>query len=146
MDLSDFKVPKTDAASSCKKKSYNDSDNNSNSDQESAFEEYHSASENSRALKVKNTRKRARFHLIFPKSIIRKGIKTRTQLLAYANQQKLQGKSDRAEFIVNQGPRVVAQVLTTAWEMNMMQINWIILKYWKKHHKENVHLAVMDSG
>ena len=33
--------------------------------------------------------------------IVRKGIKTRTELLAYANKQKLEGKSDVAEFIVN---------------------------------------------
>ena len=53
--------------------------------------------------------------------IIRKGIKTRSELLAYANQQKSQGKYDIAEFIVNRCPRVVAEVLTTAWEMNTAQ-------------------------
>ena len=49
--------------------------------------------------------------------IVTKEIKTRTQLLAYANNQKCQGKNDIAEFIVNRGPRVVSQVLTTAWEI-----------------------------
>jgi len=53
--------------------------------------------------------------------IITKSIKTRTELLAYANKQKLQGKSDIAEFIVNRGPRVVSEVLTTAWEMTSAQ-------------------------
>ncbi|KAK2549578.1 hypothetical protein P5673_029967 [Acropora cervicornis] len=38
-----------------------------------------------------------------------KGVKSRTELLAYANEQKLTGKSDIAEFIVNQGPRVVSE-------------------------------------
>ena len=59
------------------------------------------------------------FHL--SQIIIRKGIKTRTELLAYANQQKLQGKYDMEEFIVNWGPRVIAEVLTTAWKTNTAQ-------------------------
>ena len=29
----------------------------------------------------------------------------------------MEGKTDLAEFIVNRGPRVVAEVLATAWEM-----------------------------
>ena len=33
--------------------------------------------------------------------IVRKGMKSRTELLAYANEQKLTGKSDISEFIVN---------------------------------------------
>ena len=41
-------------------------------------------------------------------------MKSRTELLAYANEQKLTGKSDIAEFIVIRGPRVVSEVLATA--------------------------------
>ena len=109
--LPDFKAPKTDTALGYKKKSCNDSDNDSNSGPESAFEECNSAPEDSRAFKGKKRRKRmSSFDL-----------KTRTELLAYANQQKLQGKYDMAEFIVNQGPHVAGEVLTTAWEMNMVQ-------------------------
>ena len=50
-----------------------------------------------------------------------KGMKSRTELLAYANKQKAEGKFDIAEFIVNRGPRVVAEVLSTAWEMRSTQ-------------------------
>ena len=53
--------------------------------------------------------------------IVRKGIKSRTELLAYANEQKLTGKSDIAEFIINHGPRVVSEVLATVWEITNAQ-------------------------
>ena len=119
-DLSDLKAPKTDTASSSRKKSSSESDNDSNSDPESASEDCQIASDDSRAFKGKKRKKRmSSFDL--SEIIIRKGIKTRTELLAYANQQKSQGKYDIAEFIVNRGPRVVAEVLTTAWEMNTAQ-------------------------
>lgn len=49
--------------------------------------------------------------------IIENNIKTRTELLALAQEQKEEGKFDLAEFIVNRGARVVAQVLDTAWEL-----------------------------
>ncbi|XP_072021057.1 uncharacterized protein [Amphiura filiformis] len=44
-------------------------------------------------------------------------LKNRLQLLAFANAQKFNGKTDLAEFILNRGKKVVDEVLTTAWEM-----------------------------
>ena len=49
--------------------------------------------------------------------IVEDGITTRTELLAFADQQKEEGKTDIAEFVVNRGARVVAEVIGTAWEM-----------------------------
>lgn len=49
--------------------------------------------------------------------IVAKKIKSRTELLALAREQKNEGKTDIAEFIVNRGTKVVAEVLETAWEM-----------------------------
>ena len=46
-----------------------------------------------------------------------KGLKTRTDVLYLAHMQKNEGKTDMAEFIVNQGSKVVNEVLRTAWEM-----------------------------
>lgn len=46
-----------------------------------------------------------------------KGIKTRTELLALADEQKQEGKTDLAEFILNRGPKAVAEALSTGWEM-----------------------------
>ena len=46
-----------------------------------------------------------------------KGIKTRTELLALANGQKQEGKTDLAEFISNRGPKAVAEAISTGWEM-----------------------------
>ena len=40
-----------------------------------------------------------------------RGIKTRLALLALANQQKAEGKTDLAEFIVNRGKRVVSDAI-----------------------------------
>ncbi len=49
--------------------------------------------------------------------IVSKGIKSRTDLLALAHEQKTEGKSDLAEFIVNRGNKVVDEIINTAWEM-----------------------------
>ncbi|KAK3722844.1 hypothetical protein QZH41_007801 [Actinostola sp. cb2023] len=49
--------------------------------------------------------------------IVQKGIKTRLQLLVLADEQKKEGKTDVAEFIVNRGSKIVSEVLNTAWEM-----------------------------
>ena len=46
-----------------------------------------------------------------------KNIKTRIDLLALAHEQKMAGKTDLAEFVVNRGAKIVNDVLTTAWEM-----------------------------
>ena len=42
---------------------------------------------------------------------------SRTELLDLAREQKQEGKIDLAEFIVNRGAKVVAEVLETTWEM-----------------------------
>ena len=49
--------------------------------------------------------------------IVEKNIKSRTELLSLARKQKMEGKTDIAEFIVNRGAKVVAEVLETAWEL-----------------------------
>ena len=53
--------------------------------------------------------------------IVGKGIKTRTELLALANEEKMEVKTDIAVFMVNWGPNVVAEVSNTAWELNTAQ-------------------------
>jgi len=50
-------------------------------------------------------------------TIVEKHIKTRTELLALAQLQKEEGKSDIAEFIVNRGSKVGSEVMKTAWEL-----------------------------
>ena len=39
------------------------------------------------------------------------------ELLALANVQKAEGKTDLAEFVFNRGNRVVEEVIATSWEM-----------------------------
>ena len=49
--------------------------------------------------------------------IVEKNIRSREELLIFAKEQKDEGKKDIAEFIVNRGSKVVADVIDTAWEM-----------------------------
>ena len=55
--------------------------------------------------------------------ILAKNIKSRTELLALAREQKVEGKTDIAEFIVNRGAKVVADVLATTWELENSKDN-----------------------
>ena len=49
--------------------------------------------------------------------VIDKGIKTRTELLALANAQKKEGKTDLAEFITNRGYKAVDEAITIGWDI-----------------------------
>ena len=53
--------------------------------------------------------------------ILSKALRDRTELLAFSNQQREEGKTDLAEFIVNRGKKVVNEVIDTAWEMESAQ-------------------------
>ena len=72
-------------------------------------------------LKPKTTKNKHLTSVQLSEIIVEKGIKTRTELLALANEQKMEGKTDITEFVVNQGPKVVTEVLNTAWELNTAQ-------------------------
>ena len=69
--------------------------------------------------KKKITKKR----LTSSEIIVAKKIKSRTELLALARNQKKEGKTDIAEFIVNRGSKVVAEILDTAWEMETSNVD-----------------------
>ena len=70
--------------------------------------------------------------------VLAKNIKSRTELLALARQQKLQGKSDIAEFIVNRGTKVISEVLDTTWEMQNLTAD---LERAKKSRAQLLHEA-----
>ena len=53
--------------------------------------------------------------------IVAKKIKSYTKLLAFAREQKLEGKTDVAEFVLNRGSKVIAEFLQTAWDMENSQ-------------------------
>ena len=122
-DLSDCKGPKTETALLCRKKYIEDSDD----DEEEFSEEFYEspsddASETCHESDSKGKKRKKQLSSFeLSEIIVTKGIKTRTQLLAYANKQKCEGKNNIAEFIVNRGPRVVSEVLITAWEMRNVQ-------------------------
>ena len=48
---------------------------------------------------------------------VSKCIKTRSDLLALAHEQKLEGRTDLAEFVINRSDKIVNTTITTAWEM-----------------------------
>jgi len=54
--------------------------------------------------------------------VVKKGIKTRLELLAFASQQKKAGKDDLAQFIANRGPKVVAEALQVGWDMEEAEV------------------------
>ena len=60
--------------------------------------------------------------------VVEKGIKSVTELQALAKKQKIEGKTDLAEFIVNRAPRVVSDIVKTAWDMEK-----------RRCHTSNVH-------
>ena len=45
------------------------------------------------------------------------GIKTLTELQALAFKQKETGKTDLAEFLITRSPKVVADILNSAWDI-----------------------------
>lgn len=49
--------------------------------------------------------------------ILAQNIKCRIDLLALAHQQKSEGKTDLAEFIVNRGNKAVNELIATSWDM-----------------------------
>ena len=63
-------------------------------------------------------RKRERLsNFEFAEIVLAKSIKTRVELLAFANAQRKEGKTDLCEFIFNKSPKAIAELMTTAWEM-----------------------------
>ena len=48
---------------------------------------------------------------------VSKKIRTRLELLAFANEQKRDGKNDLGQFIANRGSKAVEEALTVGWEL-----------------------------
>ena len=49
--------------------------------------------------------------------ILSNELRDRTELLAYANMQRQEGKTDLAEFVMNRGTKVVNELISNTWEM-----------------------------
>ena len=69
--------------------------------------------ENPRRANKTNKRRRSQ-HL---SKIVDKNIQNRTELLALAREQKSEGKTELAEFVMNRGNRVVEEVISKPWDM-----------------------------
>ena len=75
-----------------------------------------SSQENDQCSKPKKSRKRLTVYDV-SQIAVEKGIKTRLQLLALANKQKMEGKCDLAQFIANRGSKAVDEALSVGWEL-----------------------------
>ena len=74
-------------------------------------------SEPDRNERNRNPRKRRLSAFDVSEIVVEKRIKSVTELQALASEQKSEGKIDLAEFIVNRAPRVVSDIVKTAWDM-----------------------------
>ena len=119
-DLWNSKAPKTSTACSEREKSCVSCE--SNDEQTESDDDLHEDSSEADEKERKSKKCKNRLTPFkLSEIIVEKGIQTRTALLAFTNKQKLEGKCDIAEFIMNRGPRVVAEVLNTAREMTNAQ-------------------------
>lgn len=77
------------------------------------------ASSSRRTARRERGTKRKRQLSVFEVSeiVVAKGFKTRLELLAFAQEQKQEGKTDLAQFIVNRGAKVLDEAIRVAWEM-----------------------------
>ena len=84
----------------------------------SASEVVHDAPDASQSEGPRKRRRKSRLSAFEVGEIaLANDIKSRLQLLAFANKQKLEGKTDLAEFIFNRSKKSVDEALSTAWEM-----------------------------
>ena len=78
------------------------------------------ASETTNVDNAKEHRPRKRQRLSaykVPEIIVKKNIKDRAELMAFANSQRQEEKTDLAEFVLNRGTKIVNEVISNAWEM-----------------------------
>ena len=70
---------------------------------------------------------------------VSKGINTYTELLAHAQRQKREGKTDLIEFIVNRGRKMVEEAIRTGWDMQKSEET---LRRERMSHMEILHEAL----
>lgn len=80
------------------------------------------ASDSDEDRPARTPRKRKRMSAFeFSEIITKENIKTLIEVQALAAEQKTEGKTDLAEFLVNRTPRAVADILQTTWEIENAQ-------------------------
>ena len=50
--------------------------------------------------------------------LVKKGIKSRLELLALANEQKAEGKTDLVQYVLNNNEKKVNEIISTTWELH----------------------------
>ena len=72
--------------------------------------------------------------------ILSNNLKDRTELMAHANMQKNEGKTDLAEFVINRGNKVINELIKNAWEMDEAQ------KTLRRREKSRIDLLHETAG
>ena len=72
--------------------------------------------------KSNNPRKRRLSTFEVSEIVVEKQIRSVMELHALARKQKSQGKTDLAEFILNRVPRVISDIVKTAWDMENAEV------------------------
>ena len=119
-DLSNSSLPQTSAASVAKRVRKRQRQEVEDIDSSEGEEENVEAGENNapqRRSKLQKKRKKRLTAFEVSEIIVEKEVKTLTELQALAYAQKQEGKTDVAEFLINRSPRVVSDVLNSAWQI-----------------------------
>lgn len=117
-DLKTSKGPTTMNAHVARRRSRKAKVRKSMKECESNDEECIESDETTDECKPQKEKKRKRLSAFeFSQIIVEKGLKNRTDALAFACMQKNEGKTDLAEFIINRGVKTVNEAIATAWEM-----------------------------
>lgn len=119
-DLKNSHEPRTSSASRARRSSKRSRKGNGcrDGDDQGSEEDIEDAEQ----MTSKKTRKKKRLSAFeVSEIIVEKKLKSLVELQALAYEQKKEGKTDLAEFLVNRTPRAVADVLTSAWEIENSQ-------------------------
>ena len=74
-------------------------------------------SDDEQPFRLKNKKKKKLSAFDVSQIVKEKGLKTMQELQSLAYEQKKEGKTDLAEFLISRSPRVVADIVNTSWEI-----------------------------
>ena len=89
------------------------------SEEEGEGEEVEAGGSHGKRSKSRKTHRKHLTDFEVSQIIVNKNVKTVTELQALACEEKQEGKADLAEFLISHIPRVVSDVLNSAWEIEI---------------------------
>lgn len=117
--LSRNNEPTTNSASRRRHARRNRSQNRRITTNDGLEDDQSTGSEDARASRPRKRKRMSAFE--FSEIVTQENLKTLLQVQALAAEQKKEGKTDLAEFLLNRTPRAIADILTTTWEIENAQ-------------------------